>query len=127
MTRWTWTDSLYDVRVFLLKGSGAEAQRFIERTFNDGEKCDQGAWQGAKTLFTEHDRGCALTVWVPEWWNAKRSHDLGVLAHEAMHGALYVLRCRHVELSEGSEEAFTYYVSWLFRNCHERLAGKKAR
>ena len=104
-----------------MKCTGKQAQKFIEKTFNDGEPLDQGEWFGGKTLFTQHERGAALTVWLPEWWSHKRSQDLGVLAHESMHGALYVLRNRHVEFSEGSEEAFTYYVTWLFRNCHERL------
>lgn len=120
--RWTWVDPVYDVRVFLLKCKGADAQKFIEKTFNDGEPLEQGEWSGAKTLFTTHEQGTALTIWVPEWWSAKRSHDLGVLAHETLHAALYVLRARHIELTESSEEAFAYYITWLYRNCHQRLA-----
>lgn len=119
--QWHWQDPVYNVAIMLIKGDGEAAGKWLDETFNDGEKVDHGQFLGGKTFWVT-DPGCALVIWLPEWWKADSSFDLGVLAHECVHGASYVLQARGVQFHGASEEAFTYYVTFLFQNCHKRLA-----
>lgn len=131
---WTWPDTLYDVLIVLLQGSGDDARRWMDRKFGDVSNDDLGPFEGAggKAMWVERDRpltpalssGCALVVWVPEWFDARRSVHLGVLAHESFHGAEFVMRERGLTLSDASDEAYAYYVGWVFEECHKRLTAK---
>ena len=123
LRRWSWHDPVYDVRVFLLRGPGALALKWINRTFHEGEDY-QGEFHGAKTIFVTGPRGTAVTIWVPWWWSVTNSRHLAVLAHETTHAAIYVLGERGVVLSKDSEEAFTYWQAWMFEQCHLRLKVK---
>jgi hypothetical protein len=42
---------------------------------------------------------------------------LGTLAHECMHLTSQMLRKRGIPLSDDSEEAYAYYLQWLFNVC----------
>lgn len=119
MKRWRWTDHLYDVSVFLLKGTGTDAQRWLKKTFNEDYV---GEWMGAKTCFVSHKRGCALVLWFPVWFSVKNTTHLSVLAHESFHAAEFTLRERGMTLTDASDEAYAYYIAWMFRECHKRLS-----
>jgi hypothetical protein len=118
--RWWWSDPLYDVSVLLLKCPADKAAAALLRIF-DGDDGEFGTFTGAKTLWIQRDKGCAIAIWVPEWWTAKSSHHLSVLAHECFHAAEFVMRERGMTLTDASDEAYAYYIAWMFRNCHERL------
>lgn len=116
---WKWSDPLYDVSVFLLKGKGEDAQRYLKKTFDEDYV---GEWMGAKTLFISKPRGCALVLWFPQWFSTKDGTHLSVLAHEAFHAAEFTLRERGMTLTDASDEAYAYYIAWIFRECYRRMA-----
>lgn len=115
---WKWPDNVYDVTVFLLKGSGDDAKRWLKKTFDEEHP---GEWMGAKTLLISHERGCALVLWFPAWWSATDAMHLSVLAHESFHAAEFTLRERGMTLTDSSDEAYAYYIAWMFRECYRRL------
>lgn len=49
------------------------------------------------------------------------------IAHECQHAAFFVLAQRGLEYCDGSEEAFTYYASWLAERVLERLGVLNAK
>lgn len=118
MKRWAWSDHVYDSSVFLLRGSGEDAQAWIAKTFDEQHV---GTWTGAKTLWISHPKGCALVLWFPSWWDRKDGRHLSVLAHECFHAAEFVLRERGMTLTDASDEAYAYYIAWMFRECFKRL------
>ena len=114
-----WTDHLYDVTVFLLKGDSSAAQAWLKKTFDEDYS---GEWMGAKTAFISHKRGCALMLWFPSWFSLKNPTHLSVLAHESFHAAEFCLRERGMTLTDASDEAYAYYIAWTFRECYRRLS-----
>lgn len=120
LKRWAWPDPLYDTSVFLLKGDGADALAWMDKTF--GDCANVGTFTGAKTLWIERDKGCAIVLWFPPWFHTKDATYLSVLAHESFHAAEFVLRERGMTLTDASDEAYAYYIAWMFRECHKRLS-----
>lgn len=45
----------------------------------------------------------------------------GVIAHEALHATVHVMRAIGLEITEASEEALTYYHAYLVREIHKNL------
>jgi hypothetical protein len=117
---WRFTDHVYDVSVFLLKGTGDDAIRWFAKQFEEPIDPTQ-QFTGAKTIFVDHARGTALVLWFPDWWDATSSHHLGVLAHEAQHGTFMTLTERGCQWTRKGDEAFNYHTAWLFREAHRRL------
>lgn len=105
--------------MFLLKGEGADAQKYLKKTFDEDYS---GEWMGAKTLFISHKQGCALVLWFPSWFSVKDATHLSVLAHESFHAAEVTLRERGMMLTDASDEAYAYYIAWMFRECYRRLS-----
>lgn len=119
MKKWWFSDPIYDVSVLLIHGTFKALMRVLANTFGD---CGSfGTESSGKSIWVDHKRGVALVIWLPDRWHAKNSHHLGTLAHETQHGAHHVLRSRKIRFTQASEEAFTYYQAWLYRQCHERL------
>jgi hypothetical protein len=52
---------------------------------------------------------------------------LGTLVHECMHVASRTLRERGSTLCDESEEAYTYYIQWLFNACALPTVKKKIK
>lgn len=122
---WHWSDPLYDVSVLLLKCKPEQATTELTRIFGTitGNGVGEfGNFTGAKTLWVERKQGVALVLWFPQWWTAKDGHHLGVLAHECFHAAEFVMRERGMVLTDASDEAYAYYLAWMFRECHKRLS-----
>lgn len=117
----TWSDPLYDVTIVLLRGEGVKAQAWLNKTFGDVTDADVGRWTGAKTLWIERPKGVALALWFPAWFSVKNPEHLSVLAHESFHAAEFVLRERGITLTDSSDEAYAYYIAWMFRECYARL------
>lgn len=74
--------------------------------------------------------GCFQTI------NNKKKGDLGIiwisnkqsnLIHEIFHAVSWIMRNRAIHLdSEGSEETWAYYISYLYREIKEKLNAKKS-
>ena len=126
LRRWHWPDPFYDVTVVLLKGRGEHALAWMNKQFGDVTPASVGTFTGAKTMWVERDKGCAIVLWVPDWFSLKDRDCLAVLAHESFHAAEFVLRERGMTLTDASDEAYAYYIAWMFRECHKRLE-RKAR
>lgn len=120
LRRWAWPDPLYDTSVFLLRGEGADALVWMAKTFDATPSV--GTFTGAKTIWVEHEQGCALVLWFPPWFHTNDGKYLSVLAHESFHAAEFVLRERGMTLTDSSDEAYAYYIAWMFRECYRRLS-----
>lgn len=122
---WRWTDPVYDVDIYLLHGPAEKAEAWFQRMFNAGPE-QIGDFRGAKTVFTVNSqRGDAVIFWYPEWFlrrDRSKRHP-ATIAHESLHGALNVLQDRGVEVNDGSDEAFAYYLTWLYHEQWKRLVG----
>ena len=117
-----WVDEVYDVRIVLLHGDGKAALAWMDKTFGDVSGRECGEFTGAKTVWIERDgKGCALALWFPAWWHVNDALYLSVLAHECFHAAEFVLRERGMTLTDASDEAYAYYIAWMFRECYRRL------
>lgn len=121
--QWVWTDPIYDVSVVLTRGSRTEWNNWLEQSFGRDWRQDEHPCR-ATTLFVSVDQGTALTLWVSPACDTADADWLGVLAHEAFHAACAVLQKRGVEFNAGSEEAFSYYTGWVFREMLTRLRKK---
>lgn len=106
-------DPIYDVEFYVLRCPFAQLEPWIVANltteFEIGEEGDAHTMigKGAKVI----------TFWFPP----KVDIDLGVIAHEAVHGACSVLRDRGIRFTTGAEEALAYYVGYLVREIMERL------
>lgn len=122
LKHFTWPDDVYDVSIVLLHGDGKAALAWMDKTFGDVSGRECGEFTGAKTLWIERPKGCALALWFPEWFHVSDAHYLGVLAHECFHAAEFVLGHRGMALTDASDEAYAYYIAWMVRNVYKRLA-----
>ncbi len=120
-----WSDHLYDVSVVLLWGDGRQALRWMDKTFENVSGGECGEFTGAKTVWIERPKGCAIALWFPQWFHVNDAHYLGVLAHECFHAAEFVLGHRGMALTDASSEAYAYYIAWMFRNVYQKLTAKK--
>lgn len=117
-----WTDAVYSISIVLMCGEWSAALAWMNEQFEDVTEENTGAASGAKTVWIERDGGNALVLWFPMSFKATDGDDLATLAHECFHAAEMVLRNRGLKLSDESDEAYAYYVGYVFRECHKRLA-----
>lgn len=47
--------------------------------------------------------------------------DAGMIAHEALHATNYILEYIGMELTEQSEESYTYLLQWIVNESHKLL------
>jgi len=45
-----------------------------------------------------------------------RRNNVGVIAHECMHGTQYALEWANIKLSKETKEVYAYYLGWLVNN-----------
>lgn len=121
MKAWKWSDETYDTSVVLLRGDWDTSRAWMDKTFGDVTEAEVGEGKGAKTLWIERPRGTALVLWFPQWFKGATAYELGILAHECFHAAFFVLQRRGVVWSNESDEAFAYYIAWMFRSVLGRL------
>jgi hypothetical protein len=109
-----------------MHGPHDKAQAWLERQIGAPAEAF-GPESGAKTLWFEGYREDAgpsaiLMFWFPADTNRDDPEDLAMLAHEALHAANFVLSARGMTLSLENDEAYAYYLSWIFSNLYQRLA-----
>lgn len=121
LRRWVWRDQLYDVTFVLLHGDEQQATHALARMFGDDIRGNVGKFMGGKTIWIDTDRGSAVALWFPPWFNATDTMFLSVLAHECFHAAEFVMRARAMPLHDANDEAYAYYLAWVFREARGRL------
>ncbi len=122
LRRFSWTDELYDTTIVLMHGEWEPARAWMDKQFGSVSDKEVGHGTGAKTIWIERDKGVALILWFPRWWSRKNGTHLSVLAHECFHAAEFTLRERGMTLTDSSDEAYAYYIAWMFRNCYRRMS-----
>jgi hypothetical protein len=122
--RWLWFDFLYRVNIgfivcepenyFLEAGKilPREAVAHLRQFMNNAPPSGSGSC----TNLHEEDYGQVVLIWV------RPEVNIGVLAHEALHAASFVLRRKGLRFSSKSEEAFTYYMEWIFEEALKRAS-----
>lgn len=121
LKHWRFGDPLYDVQIVLLHGPWKSALSWMNKTFSGVSESEVGTGTGAKTIWMEREVG-SLVLWFPAWFDTTSAYYLSVLAHESFHAAEFVLRARGFTLSDATDEAYAYYIAWMFRECHMRLS-----
>lgn len=127
LRKWYWTDPLYFVRIYMLHGPWNLAFDWMQETFEKDITRDLlGGASAGKTIWMSDPQDkvpcSALIFWYPSSCApAKHTEDAATVAHEAFHGVAQVLLDRGMELGNDSEEAFAYYLTWLYREQHRRL------
>lgn len=106
LKHWRFGDPLYDVQIVLLHGPWKSALSWMNKTFSGVSESEVGS----------------LVLWFPAWFDTTSAYYLSVLAHESFHAAEFVLRARGFTLSDATDEAYAYYIAWMFRECHMRLS-----
>ncbi len=118
----SWQDPIYGMPYTLLLGSREEASRWLmRRVKNDAEVgLEKFEYASAVTWFLEFDDETKrLVLWFP----APFDHEhLPSLAHEAFHAVSYTMDAVGLPLDEEHDEAYAYYLGWVFRECLKRLA-----
>lgn len=122
LRQFQWADELYDVSIVLLHGEWEPALAWMDTKFGEVVEADVGQGEGAKTMLIKRDRGMAIVLWFPRWFSIKNGNHLSVMAHECFHAAEFLLRERGMVLTDSSDEAYAYYIAWMFRECYRRLA-----
>ena len=120
-----WACEVYDVAIFVVSGPLDGLNPWLARTFGEDYTSDHEGRPLARTMWLEHERGCALVLWFPPSVRPETPKWAAIIAHEAVHGACYIFRSRGVELAEPAEEALTYYVGYLVRAMTEGLLRRK--
>lgn len=84
-------------------------------------------WTNAGCMYGESGE---YFIIIPDLPDKKRTWDISsIIAHEALHVTSRVLRGKGLRLCDESEEAFTYYQSWILQSLldiyHSHKKGKK--
>lgn len=125
LKRWHWKDEIYFADLTLLKGDWGKALRWMDRTFDGVKESDVGGESGAKCILIENRHSCNVIFWFPARFTLRSARDCATIAHETLHAAERVLGDRHLNTrSESGEEAYAYYIGWLYEQIYTRL--KKA-
>ncbi len=120
LRRWRWRDPIYGAGVVLLRGSGVAALHWLTATFGSVTEFDGSPDMAGQTAWVERDGKRWVVIWFPAF-SAAKVEDLSMLAHESYHAADFVLSDRGLKPSDDSDEAYAYYLSWVFRECLKRL------
>lgn len=119
-------DPVYQADLFLLAGSLDDLRAWAHRRDPTGD--------ARNAIGSRLSQGKCLThIWSNgsrEWWiwfPTSTPASCHVL-HEVLHVTFYVLRDRGLELTDASDEAFTYYAEMLFNQVNAALArGKRQK
>lgn len=120
---WSWFDEVYKLNFILVIGATAPEnrtalRRALPRGLADRLERDgliEAASRGRFVHLHDPEHGDICAIWLDP------TARPGVVAHEAFHAVCAVARERRLELKDGSEEAFAYYLEWLVRNIADRV------
>ncbi len=117
----SWHDPIYGMAYTLLLGSRDEASRWLTRRVKHAGEVtlDKFEYAVAMTWFLEFDDETKrLVLWFPAPFGRE---NLPALAHEAFHAVSYTMDVVGLPLDEPHDEAYAYYLGWVFRECLKRL------
>lgn len=100
-------DYLYRVRIhFIYKETADNAYRFIKKQgdFLSKEDFDKNFKKSSGFVFWANEQDICLVL--IEW-------QAGTFVHELFHVVDNVLRDKGIKLTEGSSEAYAYYLGWI--------------
>jgi hypothetical protein len=108
------TDEVFLAEFYFLICKRKKAEDWVFRkTKVKTEFKGEGAFQAFKT---KKGSGEIFIIWMLEW-------DEDALLHELTHASIYIFHDRGVFISKKHDEAFCYYLSYLFKKAKE-LYGK---
>lgn len=109
---------IYNRHVTFLYGTVAEINRVLTRECPDASplapSC-RGHWRAYLRGDYEADYICIVGVARPS--DKTRDERMAFLAHESLHHVGHVLRMAGIELTEATEEAYTYYMTFTIERC----------
>jgi len=107
-------DHAYFRDVVLVVGSDKEIQRWGRKKHPDFE------WNNASGKYVRFP-GRELHYIVVSTKHGKSPWQTAVLGHEILHLTFAILQGSGLELSDASEEAFTYYFQGMFARCLKHI------
>lgn len=109
---------VYNRFVTFAYGTVAEINRYIKKHLPEHEQLrpsTRGRWMVRERDGYEADFICIVRVRRPA--HATRDNRLATLAHESLHHVGHVLRMSGIQLTEDTEEAYTYYLQFTIERC----------
>lgn len=115
-----WHEEVYDISAVVLTCPIEGLAPWLTKEFED-EYPPVTTHPQARCIWVTKPAGVALVFWFRPGIDTTDAHALGTIAHEALHGVLYVFEHVGIGGGEHSEEAFTYYLAYWVREIIERL------
>ena len=112
-------DDIYGAEVRLITNcTPKQYSAYIKRCFGAEH---EPPYQGYFVVYDNGSRQVYL-VWIKQFeW---RIHDYALLAHELFHCAVRVMDDQGISLSDSSEEAYAYYLQFIYAECISGLKEK---
>jgi hypothetical protein len=126
MAHWKFSDSIYGQNINLFVGPKTEHDEFV-RKFDPNYRVGREKVPLGNCYFDGTLEPPLLTMWLRPDFRTSSIRDQSTLAHECFHAVNYTLDYRGFTLSDSSEEAYAYYLSWLYEECMTRIKGTKCR
>lgn len=123
---WKIKDPIYGQNIDLFVGPKAEHDEFV-RQFDPNYNINREKLPLGNCYFDSTIDPPLLTIWLRPDFRTSSIENQATLAHECFHAANYTLEHRGFRLSDTSEEAYAYYLSWLYEECMKRIKETKCR
>lgn len=116
---WAFFDHIYQAQYYVYRCPYAKFTAELKRRWGIEQSANE---PGGKALRHLTDGGKRLYfLWIPNTNGARSSYHIGIVAHEVLHLALFVLMERGVNASIDDHEPYCYYVEWLLTETLKRL------
>ena len=123
--RMRFTDPVFHGHYTLLRGPFSRLQRYLRDRDHDTREFHMAV---AKCVeFRSRAGAHEILFWVPAGFRPTGAIALGILAHEAVHGALFLLEHRGFAERELRSEALNYLTQFLVTELVQRLGVRHAR
>ena len=124
MRKFTIRDDIYGTIITLVVSSVDEYNALIASVCSNASGTDVGA-SAQYQVIVYVDGTRQRFIWLPDW--VSDIDHLKRLVHECDHARHEILKSAGLKRDKGSEEAYTYFNSWLFGECLKCLNRKMRR
>lgn len=100
---------IYNVRLFYLISDWKTCIKIVKDEFNYELK-DEEEGEGYTIPLEHKNGGAGVFIWID------KNHRDDVLIHEVFHAAKFILFNRGIGLTDSSEEAYAYFLTYLFNS-----------